>query len=74
MSTILVLQCPSMILQVLGISVKADSAQVNRVYKKKMAEVRGNEIEMGRIEAAHTKIMMSGLSSRLSVGSNLRKL
>lgn len=53
--------------QVLGISVKADSAQVNRVYKKKMAEVRGNEVEMGRVEAAHTKIMMSGLSSRLSV-------
>ena len=53
--------------QVLGLPRKADSAQINRVYKKKLAEARGNEAETSRIEAAHTSIMMSGLSSRLSV-------
>ena len=54
-------------MQVLGIPRNADSNQIARVYRKKIAEAKGSESETDRIEKAHTSIMMAGLISRLSV-------
>ena len=51
----------------LGIPRNADTEQVRRVYKKKIAENKGNEAAIRRIEEAHTALMMSSFSARLSV-------
>ena len=55
------------VVQVLGVPRKTDSEQIRRVYRKKLAEAQGNEAETRRIEEAHTSIMMSSFSARLSV-------
>ena len=46
---------------------KADSDQIRRVYKKKLAEAKGNEALTKRIEEAHTSIVMFSFQSRLKV-------
>lgn len=55
-------------LQVLGIPRDADGNAIQRAYRKKMSEVKGkDEAAAQRIEAAHSQIMMSALTSRLKV-------
>ena len=43
----------------------ADSTAVQRAYRKRLSEVKGDEAQQQRIEAAHSRIMMSALTSRL---------
>jgi len=57
--------------KVLGVPANADSNTLQRVYKRKLYEARGNEAEIQRIEAAHSSIMMSALTSRLKGGSSV---
>ena len=61
-----------LLLQVLGVPRKADSDQIRRVYKKKLAEAKGNDLETKRIEDAHSSIMMSSFQSRLSVSLSIK--
>ena len=56
--------------QVLGIPRNADSVTLQRAYKKKLSDAKGNEAAVQRIEAAHSNIMMSSLTSRLQVTLN----
>lgn len=51
----------------LGVPRNADSVQLQRAYKKKLADAKGNEELTQQIEAAHSSIMMSALTSRLQV-------
>jgi len=53
------------VLQVLGIPKNADYNAIQRAYKKKISDALGNEVEISRIEAAHSSLMMSALTSRL---------
>ena len=55
--------CP----QVLSLPKNADSEAILRAYRKKLRDNRGNDAALERIEAAHTAILMRGLSSRLAV-------
>lgn len=43
----------------------ANSDAVNRAYKRKLAENRGDEAVLARIEEAHSAIMMTQLTARL---------
>lgn len=52
--------------QVLGLPKNADSQSIQRQYNKKRAEFKGNDAELSKIEAAHSSLMMSALTSRLS--------
>jgi DNA polymerase delta subunit 1 len=52
-------------LQVLGVPPGADSTAVQRAYKKRLSEAKGNDAELQRIEAAHSSLMMSALTSRM---------
>ena len=46
----------------------ADSNAIARAYRKKLSEVKGrDEAAQQRIEAAHSAIMMAGLTARLQV-------
>ena len=45
----------------------ADSQAILRAYRNKLRDNKGNDAAIERIEAAHTSILMRGLSSRLSV-------
>jgi hypothetical protein len=54
---------------VLGIAPGADSEAINRAYKSKLSMASTDEEKKG-IESAHTTIMMSSLSARLSGGGN----
>lgn len=60
------MKLPEPLLQVLGISMKAESVQIAHVYRRMIAEARGNEVETNRIEKAHTSTLMTGLKIRLS--------
>jgi DNA polymerase delta subunit 1 len=51
--------------QVLGLPPNADYNAIQRAYKKKVFDARGNEAEQQRVEAAHSTLMMSALTSRL---------
>ena len=54
--------------QVLGLPTNADYNAIQRAYKKRMSEVKGrDEAEQARIEAAHSRLMLSALTSRLQV-------
>ena len=55
--------CP----QVLSLPKNADSEAILRAYRKKLRDNRGNDAALERIEAAHTALLMRGLSSRLAV-------
>ena len=62
--------CQAALPQVLGIPRNADSVTLQRAYKKKLSDAKGNEAAVQRIEAAHSNIMMSSLTSRLQVTLN----
>ena len=49
----------------LGIPKNADYNAIQRAYKRKMAENITNDEVKSRIEAAHSSLMMSALTSRL---------
>lgn len=51
----------------LGLPKNADSEAILRAYRKKLRDNRGNDAALERFEAAHTAILMRGLSSRLAV-------
>jgi len=51
----------------LGVAPGADSEAINRAYKSKLS-LASNDEEKKAIESAHTSIMMSSLSARLSGG------
>ncbi|KAK9810151.1 hypothetical protein WJX72_005684 [[Myrmecia] bisecta] len=57
--------------KVLGVPANADSNTLQRVYKRKLYEAKGNDEETARIEAAHSSIMMSALTSRLKGGTSV---
>ena len=57
------MRCP----QVLSLPKNADSEAILRAYRKKLRDNRGNDAALERIEAAHTALLMRGLSSRLAV-------
>jgi hypothetical protein len=59
-------ECMMRLMQVLGIPKNADYNAIQRAYKKKLSETLGNDAEKQRIEAAHSSLMMSALTSRLS--------
>ncbi|KAI7841013.1 hypothetical protein COHA_005241 [Chlorella ohadii] len=60
--------------QVLGVPPNADSTTIQRAYKKKLSEVKGkDEAAQQRIEAAHSQLMMAGLSARLKGGVSVEK-
>ena len=57
--------------QVLKIPQNADYNAIQRAYRKAVADARGagNDAETARIEAAHSSLMMSALTSRLQGGA-----
>ena len=55
-------------MQVLGVEADADNNTINRAYRLKRFEARGNEELTAQIEAAHSQLMFSSLSARLKVG------
>ncbi|CAL8466898.1 g6434 [Coccomyxa elongata] len=59
--------------KVFGLSRNANSDAVNRAYKRKLAENRGDEAALARIEEAHSAIMMSQLTARLQGGVAVEK-
>lgn len=60
--------------KVLGIPRDADGNAIQRAYRKKMSEVKGkDEAAAQRIEAAHSQIMMSALTSRLKGNVSVEK-
>lgn len=60
--------------QVLGVPRNADSISIQRAYRKKVAELKGrDDAAVQRIEAAHSAIMMSALTSRLKGGVSVEK-
>lgn len=56
--------------KVLGLKTGADSERVQRAYRRAVndAERAGDKSKIEKLEAAHTRIMMSGLSARLQGG------
>ena len=59
--------------QVLGIPKNADYNAIQRAYRKKMSEAITDEAEKSRIEAAHSSLMMSALTSRLQGNTSVDK-
>lgn len=59
--------------QVLGLSPGANSEAVQRSYRRALNDAKGNKGRIEKIEAAHTSIMMSGLTARLKVGAAFRR-
>jgi len=59
--------CDHSCVQVLSLPKNADSQAILRAYRNKLRDNKGNDDAIERIEAAHTAILMRGLSSRLSV-------
>lgn len=53
--------------QVLGLSPGANSEAVQRSYRRAKNDAKGDKSRIEKIEAAHTSIMMSGLSQRMKV-------
>jgi DNA polymerase delta subunit 1 len=53
---------------VLGLSPGANSEAVQRSYRRAINEARGDKARIEKIEAAHTSIMMSGLTARMKGG------
>jgi len=66
------LVCKSFI-QVLGIPKNADYNAIQRAYKKKISDFRGNDAETSRVEAAHSSLMMNALTSRLQGNAEVDK-
>ena len=56
-------------MQVLGIPKGVDSSRIDAAYRKskRIAELAQDTALVNRIEAAHSKLFMTSLSSRLSV-------
>jgi hypothetical protein len=50
----------------LGLKPDADSNAIQKAYKKKVSDLKGNEPALAAVEAAHSRIVMSQLTSRLS--------
>jgi hypothetical protein len=59
--------------QVLGLPQNADYNAIQRAYKKKTFENRGNDAELQRLEAAHSTLMMSALTARMQGGVKVEK-
>ena len=59
--------------QVLGIPKNADYNAIQRAYRKKLADAIVDEALKSRIEAAHSTIMMSALTSRLQGNTSVDK-
>lgn len=58
---------------VLGVPRGADSNSVQRAYRKRLSEVKGNEAAKRRVEMAHSALMMSTLTSRLKGNISVEK-
>ncbi len=58
--------------QVLGLSPGANSEAVQRSYRRALNDAKraNDKGRVENIEAAHTSIMMSGLTARMKVGAN----
>ena len=53
--------------QALGLSPNANSEAVQRSYRRALNDAKGDKGRIEKIEAAHTRIMMSGLTQRMKV-------
>jgi hypothetical protein len=53
--------------QVLGIRPDTSSETMQRAYKKRLSEAKGDKARVAAVEEAHSRIMMSNLSARLKV-------
>jgi len=51
--------------KVLGLPRDADNNAVNRAFRIKQSEARGDDAETARLEAAHSALMMAALASRV---------
>jgi hypothetical protein len=51
--------------KVLGIPPDADNNAINRAFRVKKFEARGNDAETARLEAAHSALMMAALAQRV---------
>jgi hypothetical protein len=56
--------------QVLGVEPGSDNNTINRAYRVKRYEARGNDELTAQIEAAHSQLMFSSLNERLKVGTS----
>jgi len=63
----------SPVCQVLGLPKNADYNAIQRAYRKKLSECRGNEEAASRIEQAHSSLMMNALTSRLQGNAQVDK-
>jgi hypothetical protein len=54
-------------MQALGLSPNANSEAVQRSYRRALNDAKGDKGRIEKIEAAHTRIMMSGLTQRMKV-------
>ena len=54
-------------MQALGLSPNANSEAVQRSYRRALNDAKGDKARVEKIEAAHTRIMMSGLTQRMKV-------
>ena len=53
--------------QVLGIRPDTSSETMQRAYRKRLSEAKGDKARIAAVEEAHSRIMMSNLSARLKV-------
>lgn len=54
--------------KVLGLPPDADNNAINRAFRIKKFEARGNDAETARLEAAHSALMMAALAQRVRGG------
>lgn len=59
--------------QVLGLPKNADYDAIQRAYRKKTAEHKGDDEAIQRIEVAHSSLMMSALTARMQGGVKVDK-
>lgn len=59
--------------QILGLPQNADYNAIQRAYKKKLSESRGDDAAIARIEGAHSSLMMNALTSRLQGNAQVDK-
>ena len=59
--------------EILGLPNNADYNAIQRAYRKKLSESRGNEAAIASIEQAHSSLMMNALTSRLQGGAPVDK-
>jgi len=60
--------------QVLGVRSDTSSETLQRAYRKRLSEAKGDKARTAAVEEAHSRIMMSNLSARMKARADHRLL